>query len=220
MQATLTYLYDPLCGWCYGATAVLPRLIDATRLKLVMLPTGMFAGSGAQVMDEEFAAYAWANDQRIARLTGQVFSDRYRTQVLENRQQGFDSGPATMALTAVHLTAPDREADALKVIQLARYVDARDINQVSVLAAVLADAGLHDASRRTAQPDDVLLQATQTRMALGLARMRQLGASGVPTFVVDDGKRARVLHSSAIFSNPDFQNILGTDSSADHANHK
>jgi len=51
---TLTYLFDPLRGWCYGA----------------------------RPMDANFAAYAWANDQRIAQMTGLPFSPAYRDGVL------------------------------------------------------------------------------------------------------------------------------------------
>ena len=33
-------------------------------------------------MDAQFAAYAWANDQRIQQLTGQPFTQVYRDRIL------------------------------------------------------------------------------------------------------------------------------------------
>ena len=66
----VTYLFDPLCGWCYGAGPALERLGQLGDVTLELMPTGLFAGEGARMMDAQFAAYAWQNDERIARLTG------------------------------------------------------------------------------------------------------------------------------------------------------
>jgi putative protein-disulfide isomerase len=133
----ISYLFDPLCGWCYGASATLEKIVARPDIVLELVPTGLFAGQGARPMDEGFAAYAWANDQRISRLAGQPFSEDYRRKVLGDRTRLFDSGPATLALTAVALTAPDREFGALQAIQKARYVEGRDNTDVSVLSDVL-----------------------------------------------------------------------------------
>src|SRR5438105_9117885 len=109
----VTYLFDPLCGWCYGAAPALDGIDRLEELTLELMPTGLFAGQGARAMDASFAAYAWQNDQRIARLTGQPFSETYRTEVL-GRPGVFDSAPATLGVVAVRITEPARELDALK----------------------------------------------------------------------------------------------------------
>jgi len=85
MLAVMKVLYDPLCGWCYGATPSVRRLVVEAGLHLALIPTGLFSGDGARPIDAGFAEYAWANDQRIARLTGQRFSERYRDDVLGAR---------------------------------------------------------------------------------------------------------------------------------------
>lgn len=100
MNKTLHDLLDPLCGWCYGASPGLNALAGIPGLQLQLLPSGLFSNDGARAMDEAFATYAGRNDQRIERLTGQHFSERYRSTVLGGHQHMFDSGPATMALTA------------------------------------------------------------------------------------------------------------------------
>ena len=87
MAATthITYLFDPLCGWCYGASATLEKLVAQPDFTIELAPTGLFAGDGAKPMDDGFAAYAWENDQRISRLSGQPFSEDYRHKVLGDR---------------------------------------------------------------------------------------------------------------------------------------
>lgn len=211
MSKTLIYLFDPLCGWCYGAGGALTQVLEATPLALRLMPTGLFSGDGARDMTQAFAAYAWANDQRITGLTGQVFSERYRSQVLSDPAQSFDSGPATVALTAVHLTAPAQEFTALKAIQQARYVDGQNITRLETLSQVLAGLGLTEAAGRLLSPDADLLQATQDRVSQARTLSRRMGALGVPLFVLEDeaGMRQSLVDASTLYASPqDFAQAL------------
>ncbi len=202
MQTTLHYVFDPLCGWCYGASATLAAIAAAGTVRLGLLPSGLFQGPGARAMDDGFAAYAWSNDQRIERLSGQIFSPCYRDEVLANREQRFDSGPATLALTAVHQTAPEREMEALKAIQQARYVEGRDITRTDVLAEVLQALGLSAAAQALQGPRETLVSAADARIAEAQALMRRFGARGVPSFVLEDEGRQQLVHASAVYSDP------------------
>lgn len=202
MNKTLYYVFDPLCGWCYGAAATVMALGRMPDVDLRPLPSGLFSGEGARPMDDAFADYAWTNDQRIERLTGQRFTDRYRSGVLADRQQMFDSGPATVALTAVALTAPARELEALNAIQRARYIDGQDITRQDTLGDVLQTLGLERAAARLVDPDAQLLAAKRAREDEAQALLGQLGARGVPVFILESDGQLQVLHSSAAFSNP------------------
>lgn len=202
MAQTLHYLFDPLCGWCYGATPAVARLRETTDVAVELLPTGLFSGAGARPMDDDFAAYAWANDQRIERLTTQRFTERYRAQVLGDRQRLFDSGPATLALTAVALAEPIRELDALKAIQQARYVEGQNVTSLETLAALLRTLKLDSAADRLGAPDAALLHAVRARTDGAQALMQEAGAHGVPTFIVEANGQRRLLQTSAIYTDP------------------
>lgn len=202
MPRILRYVFDPLCGWCYGASTTVAALAKAPHIDLHLLPGGLFAGAGARPMDDEFAAHAWRNDQRIEQLTGQRFSERYRQDVLADRRQAFDSGPASLALTAVALTAPDREWQALKAIQQARYVEGQDVTRPDTLAHVLRALGLDTAAARLAPADDALRAACDERAARAQALMRESGAHGVPAFLLEQDGRHRLLPADAVYPDP------------------
>ena len=202
MDTALTYLFDPFCGWCYGAAPVLEKLVAAPGIALKLTPTGLFSGQGARPMDAEFAAYAWSNDQRIARLSGQLFSEAYRRNCLLASGVKFDSGPATLALTAVALSAPAREREALKVIQNARYVDGCDVTKFPVLSEILRGLGLNEAAEHIAAPDESLLAANEARIAEARSDMRRFGADGVPALLVGEEQR-RIVRASALFGSLD-----------------
>lgn len=196
---TVTYLFDPLCGWCYAAAPALKYLQGVDGLQVVLAPTGLFAGAGARPMDAQFAAYAWANDQRIQQLTGQPFTQAYRDRILGAGGGRFDSGPATLALTAVAQTDPARELEALHALQQARYVDGRDNADPAVVAEVLRGLGLADAAARVVAPDDALRRRTAERVAQAQATLRAVGAHGVPQLVVTGrGGALRLLGGDAL----------------------
>ncbi|MGR9350586.1 DsbA family protein [Rhizobium leguminosarum] len=178
----ITYLFDPLCGWCYGASPLLAQLAAAPDLTVSLAPTGLFSDSGARAMDEQFAAFAWSNDQRIGSLTGQRFSDVYRSQVLAKGGM-LDSGP---------------------FIQEARYVSDRDVTDMSELQSVLVSVGLDAAASRLASPDSDLLAANRARMASARALTREFAVNGVPGLIVDDGADRTLLKAQDLFSGGDL----------------
>lgn len=202
MNKTLIYLFDPLCGWCYGALPTLLALNNVADINVELLPTGLFSGEGARPMNHEFATYAWGNDQRIAHLTGQSFTERYREQVLNDHLQRFDSGPTTLALTTVSLTEPARELETLNAIQQARFIDGLDITQFATLATILRSLKLDAAAAMIENLDEDLLGATRDRTQRAQVLMRDFSARGVPTFIAAVGTKHWLLNSSDVYSNP------------------
>jgi putative protein-disulfide isomerase len=206
MDTTVTYLFDPLCGWCYGASPVLQRLGQPGPWRLELAPTGLFAGRGARALDADFAAYAWSNDQRIQALTGQRFTEAYRSQVLGGPGRRFDSTATTLALSAVALTAPGQELDTLRQLQEARYVAGLDTAEVAVVATLLRGQGLADAAARLSAPDAELLTTHTARTRKAQALMAEVGAQGVPALVVSRPGTQRLLRGDVLYGG--FERLL------------
>lgn len=201
----VTYLFDPLCGWCYGATPMLDRL-SASGVLIDLLPTGLFSGAGARPMDEAFAAHAWANDQRIERLTGQRFTQAYRRDVLNVRGTLLDSHAATLGISAAGLEGPGGRLTALKAIQWARYVDGRDIVTIDGVAEVLAAAGMADAAGLLQAPTERLMKAHRDLVGQGRTLFERLHANGVPSLAVIRNDAPRLIGSNALFGS--FDNLV------------
>ena len=206
MRTTVTYLFDPLCGWCYGASPVIQQLGQQANIQLELAPTGLFAGGG-RTMDASFADFAWSNDQRIAKLTGQRFTEAYRQKVLGRLGSRFDSAATTLALTAVSLSEPLRELETLKALQEARYVQGLDTCDGSVVETLLRDLGLAVAADRLAISDAELRAANAARIQKSRDLMQSFGAQGVPALVVSDDKGSRMLSGNALYGK--FDNLLG-----------
>jgi putative protein-disulfide isomerase len=198
MSITVTYLFDPLCGWCYGASPAIQRLGQETSITLELGPTGLFSGPG-RTMSAEFADYAWSNDVRIEKMTGQRFSTQYRSQVLGLHGGAFDSATASAALTAVARTTPAKELALLKALQEARYVDGLDICTLQGVDAVLRAQGL-DVAADLLMANDTDLQSQHDARVQQARRLMQVhGAQGVPAMVVNSGDGARLLRGDALY---------------------
>ncbi len=194
---TVQYIFDPLCGWCYGASDTMAKLAFHPSVSVQMLPSGLFSGPGARAM-AGFAAQAWQIDQQIAHLSGQAFSEAYRANVLGDADAMLDSSVTTLAVTAVAQEAPEREAEALKAIQEARYVHGQDVTSTAVVAGLLSELGLPQSATAVRTPDDALLKATRDRTAAARNLMAQYGAQGVPTVIANGGPLdSRVLYAGA-----------------------
>lgn len=200
MTIEFTYLFDPLCGWCYGASPVVQELGQHPQVQMALLPTGLFNTPG-RTMDAHFADYAWANDQRIHQLTGQPFSDAYRRQILGPQGSAFDSTAATLALTAVGLEAPAAELSVLKRLQEARFVQGQDVCDISLVGQLLSDLGQTAAAQRLLDKDPALDLALRSRTQKGRQLLHALGTEGVPTLAVRSTTGWRMLDRSLLYAN-------------------
>jgi putative protein-disulfide isomerase len=206
MNTTVTYLFDPLCGWCYGASPMIQKLAQQSSLTLELAPTGLFASANGRALDSEFANFAWFNDVRIAKMTGQPFTEQYRTQVLGQTGGLLDSNTATLALTAVSLTEPLRELETLTLLQEARYVHGLDVTSILVVEKLLREADLSAAANQLAADSPELHQRNDMRLQSAQRLMQTFGASGVPTLVLTkDGNRS-LLRGDALFGS--FENLI------------
>src|SRR5580658_4891791 len=133
----LDYFFDPFCGWCYASAPALKAVAEAFPEALTMHPSGLFAGSRARPM-AAMAEHSWRNATRIAELTGQIYTSQYRDRVLRNPHGVLDSLFATRAIVALGELDRTLEPALLHALQTARYVDARDTADASVVAGVAA----------------------------------------------------------------------------------
>ncbi len=146
-------------------------------------------------------SHIWAADQRIAQMTGAAFTERYRDRVIAGGGR-LDSGPATLALTAVSLSAPAREREALSAIQSARYVEGADITDPAILIEILAGLSLTEAAAMIAEPHAALVAADRGRTTYAQILMRRFGLSGVPSLIRDDRQGLALADASALYRNP------------------
>lgn len=193
---TLHYIYDPLCGWCYGAAP----LVKAARDVLRVTPHGggMMTGARRQTVTAQLREYVKPHDIRIAQLSGQPFGEGYRNGLLHDTTAVFDSEPPTAAMLAAEEVS-GRGLDMLAQLQMAHYVEGRRIADRAVLIEVANSLGL-DSAAFAAALDRQLGNEVRGHISNTRHLMAQVGVQGFPSFV---------LETEGAFQPIDFATYLG-----------
>ena len=184
-QTLLHYIYDPLCGWCYGAAPLVKAARDL--LPVQAHAGGMMSDARRQPVTAALRAFVLPHDRRIAQLTGQPFGPAYADGLLRDTTAVFDSEPPIAAVLAADAIA-GRGLDLLARLQRAHYVEGGRIADTDVLVDMAVDIGLAQQAfvqaleQARGAPVQAHIHATRELMA-------RIGAQGFPTLTLerDDG---------------------------------
>ena len=195
----LHYIYDPLCGWCYGAKP----LIDVARgiLPVVAHGGGMMAGAQRQPVSAQLRDYVMPHDHRIAQYTGQQFGEAYFEGLLRDTTAVFDSQPPTTAVLAAEQLA-GRGLELLGRLQTAHYVEGRRIADIDVLMAVAAEMGLEADGFRAAY-DAASGEVTQAHFKASRGLLSRVGGQGFPTVVLEQSGQYQVIDLGPYLGKPE-----------------
>ena len=175
----LHYIYDPFCGWCYGAAPLVKaaELIDGIEIQLHA--GGMLIGQSCQVVTPQFRAFVMQHDERIAQMSVQPFGAAYRDGLLQDATAVFDSEPPTTAI----LAAGTRGLKMLQRIQKAHFEEGRRVADESVLFQLGTDLGFVNFAKAFNAA-----RGSQTARHIADSRdlLAQVGGEGFPTFVLGD----------------------------------
>jgi putative protein-disulfide isomerase len=206
---SLQYIFDPLCGWCYGSAPALEGLASTFPDTLELVPSGLFSDFGARDLSPALAAHAWTNDQRIASMTGQPFTTAYHRQILLNSNLLFDSGMMNRAMTAIQAIERTLEPKLLHRFQIARYVEAQDTSSPSVVGRISAEfvnaSGHHldaDDFTERLRGDTTLTLQTEVRTRAGQSLMSRLGVRGVPVLLAQVDGLVKSIGGGALYGGP------------------
>lgn len=196
VQTTLHYVFDPLCGWCYGAE---PLINAASGLMPVVLHGGgMMAGANRQKVSAQLRDFVMPHDRRIAEYTGQPFGQDYFEGLLRDNDAVFDSQPPIAAILAAEQLA-GRGLELLARLQRAHYVEGRRIADDGVLKAIAAEMGLPAPDFASALRD----VDTQSHMRTSRAFMASVGGQGYPTLVLEREGRLQVIDIGPFLGKPE-----------------
>jgi len=174
----LHYIYDPLCGWCYGAKP----LVQAAQAVLPVIAHGggMMTGANRQKVSPQLRNYVMPHDRRIAEYSGQPFGEAYFEGLLRDHSAVFDSAPPIAAvLAAEQMTG--RGLELLGRLQSAHYAEGRRIADESVLFELAHGMGLD----RQAFESAFRAADTDGHIRNSRALLAKVGGQGFPTLALE-----------------------------------
>lgn len=204
---TFTYLFDPLCGWCYAAAPTIKALREAGLGDIAMAPVGMFYQPRPM---SSMAEHAKQNDLRIQELTQQPFTEAYFENVLAQPDAEFSSQALTLAIVFLESQQLGLAGPFLHTAQIRRYVDGIDTSKneavVDIAYEVAQEQGvaLERADILTAiTQDDQLRQRTDQMVQHAGRLLGQMQSKGVPQLVMTSNGQNYMFSGADLYQGPE-----------------
>lgn len=132
------YFFDPLCGWCYGASSLIKQLLQTDDVEIDLHPAGLFIN---MAMGLSFREHIVAADKTIHSLTNAEFGEKYIRRVKSDDSFLIDSSLAIQAILAFeHLGKSPFEM--LFAIQAAHYVEGLNVSDTKTIDAIARDLSI------------------------------------------------------------------------------
>ena len=196
MPATLYYVHDPMCSWCWGFEPTRERMFAALdgRLEIVRLLGGLALDSDAPMPDNMRLGLqqTW---QRIEQMIpGTRFNYAFWTDCAPRRS----TYPANRAVIAAREQGASYDGQMTNRIQQAYYLEARNPSDDSTLIELAEDIGL-DRERFIA---DLASPATERRLLAEIDESRAMGINGFPSLALRD-ENGVLAHLALSYTNVD-----------------
>jgi len=196
MNATLHFVYDPLCGWCYCAEPLINAANSVEGLKIRMHGGGLWPEPTR--LPAESREYIRQMDERAARISGQPYGKPYLDGLLPDPTMTLESRPTTAAVLAAESLGEGLGLKMLRGIQHAHYERGLKVVEPAVLEQIAGEIGLDQRGFREAMtrvPVDEHI--TNSRRF-----MHQIGAGGFPAFVLEVGEQRFAVPHQRFASDP------------------
>lgn len=214
--ATLHYIHDPLCGWCYAAQPLVGAALAqlGNRVALRLHGGGLF-GEPRHV-DAGLAQHIVHSDERIAQLSGQPFGEAYRQGLLADDGTVLYSLPPIAAVLAAESVDAAKAYPMLVAIQNAHYQRGLRVAEPPVLGELAEETGL-DGTRFAlafaAADGHAVFEHVQASRRL----LDEVGGQGFPTLLLEAGGRRTLLPHHHYYGRPDdFVQMLAAQLPALH----
>lgn len=183
-QLTLTYVYDPLCGWCYGFSPVIKKFYKKFRTKLdfEVISGGMILGDRIGPIGQ-VAAYIKDAYRVVEERSGVEFGKPFLAKLDEGKMI-ISSLPPSRALTAFKIF---RHHDAILMaheIQKSIYYQGNAPGDEQAYLKLAAKFELDVDAYQEALWSDQIAQKTEEEFK----RSSQLSVQGFPTVLLSNGQ--------------------------------
>jgi putative protein-disulfide isomerase len=183
---TVIYVFDPMCGWCYGFDPVMEDVAAqyADRFHFQVISGGMITGSRQGIISTDFSQYILNTVPRLEQMTGVKFGEVYLGR-LRNGTCYASSERPSRALAIFREKQPDKAIGFAHAMQRALFLDGMSLEEDATYRILAVQFGLDG---------DVFLgklDGPSAAMAAekDFAWAQSLGVSGYPAVVgLKDGK--------------------------------
>ena len=189
MKPKLLYIYDPLCGWCYGFSPVVKKIWQhyGDRMRCEVLSGGMAIGQRAQPIGAGWS-FIGRSLHVVEETAGVQFGEPFRQLVQEGTYR-YDSEPPCIAMTVFKTYRPESAVLFAHDLQRALFYYGRDLNDAETYRTLVQTYDIDDDEFVKKLGEDRYRTATYEEFDTVSA----MGVNGFPTLVYLDGEQGMAL---------------------------
>ena len=206
-MVNIHYFFDPMCGWCYGASPLIEALDKSDKVNLIFHGGGMIA---KRKIELEFKQHIIEHDKHIAIQTGARFGDAYLARMTANEDVVLDSFLPLRAMQAGEAIGI-KPLTMLKELQQAHYQEGQPLEEVQTLDNIANKLNLNGLNWAAfIQTADI-----ETKLKSELTQSRNLmlehDIKGFPTLMLEQDGNWQKLPHSHYYNKPDqWQDYLNS----------
>jgi len=180
MNHEIIYLYDPLCGWCYGFSPVIRALRDqiGKDIPFTALAGGMVTGERVGPVGQ-VAPYIKTAFKRVEDLSGVRFGGKFLEMMETGGATIFDSEPPSRAAYILKDAYPDAAIDIAHGVQDIIYKEGQNPNLATSYHKLASGLGMDTANFDEHFESHGYRLAIQDEFTL----VKRFGVTGFPTVV-------------------------------------
>ncbi len=194
---TIYYLYDALCGWCYGFSPVFQDFYDQNKndYKFEVISGGMIQGDRIGPIGE-VAGYIGEAYKQVEERTGIKFGEEFLQGTMKKGTAIFTSLPPARALAAFKRLQPENQVPFAAALQKAVYFDGMEPEDMDGYIRLAGEFGVEPADySRLLNAEDIAYAAREEFMFT-----QQLGVQGFPMVVLKNEQEQYYLVASGYVS--------------------
>ncbi|TVR76827.1 MAG: DsbA family protein [Saprospirales bacterium] len=189
-EERLYYIFDPLCGWCFGFSDEMAKVAEryGDQMEIRVLSGGMVTGDRVGPIGET-SAYIKEAYKTVEEATGVEFGQAFLDHLFKDGSQIFSSLEPSIALVVMKELAPEYALDFAADLHRAIYVDGLPTTSFESYASYAVNYGLdrNEFLRKCRDPE--MKRKAEVEFTLAA----NLGATGFPTLVYYNGRDLQVV---------------------------
>ncbi|WP_423148284.1 DsbA family protein [Rubrolithibacter danxiaensis] len=176
------YVYDALCGWCYGFSPVIKAVYEkySAQTDFEVISGGMITGERTGPIGV-VAPYIKTAYRTVEETSGTTFGEAF-LKVLERGELILDSEKPSIALSVFKSTHPEKAVLFAHALQNEFYFNGRDLNEEELYRYIAVNFGL--------DPDEFIykmqLEQFKQDAYYDFALARQLEVNGYPSVLIQN----------------------------------
>ena len=178
----IIYVYDALCGWCYGFSPVITQFQEKHKdsLSFEVISGGMITGNRIGPIGEVASYISWAYKD-VEKATGVKFGDEFLNKTLKNGSAIFTSIPTAIALSVFKNLDSKNSIRFASELQKAIYYDGIEPEDLTAYGKIAVKFGLDPDSFVLKMKDPFYKKLAED----DFIKSADLNISGFPTIFIE-----------------------------------